>query len=498
MAWMQTLTFVWTCACSTIRTVSEEACHVEGDTCHEVEQLAVNMLQAHIVARGSSSSQAQPNYHWASGRGNFPDYAVSQNVAPFNLNRSLAWSWHHPEGRFATLTYGTAIDEDGNIYLSAADGMRKFGTNGLLLWEYISLPAEVMNAPALYQGRVYGSSTMGHVFCLDMQTGQEVWKTRVSEAIGQDNGFNMVHDGVAIAACDWRLPSSYGPANQKVKGLNASTGEEMWTFQPDTPVWNFLPLFVEGGAFMFQDMTGKVYNVLLDTGHLVWKAGGREGTWTDGGIALGPNGLVYAVNKNHPVPMAPSNPYSVEPMVLVSEYSPGTLSAYNTSDGHLMWKVTTPRPPNNVPAVGKVLNLPGVSVVMPLCQQVHIGASCDVQVHDAETGGLRWTFHGPAQAGLYQAADAEGFATRLAHGVRGMCLPNGWSAPTIDAAGTVFVGNEEGKFFALRDLDGDGAVSGQDEVAFYHTHAAFAGSSSPAVAPGTVAVASCDTLFVFK
>ena len=119
-------------------------------------------------------------------------------------------------------------------------------------------------------------------------------------------------------------------------------------------------------------------------------------------------------------------------------------------------------------------------------------------MHDAETGGLRWTFHGPAQAGLYQAADAEGFATRLAHGVRGMCLPNGWSAPTIDAAGTVFVGNEEGKFFALRDLDGDGVVSGQNEVAFYDTHAAFAGSSSPALAPGTVAVASCDSLFVFK
>lgn len=41
-------------------------------------------------------------------------------------------------------------------------------------------------------------------------------------------------------------------------------------------------------------------------------------------------------------------------------------------------------------------------------------------------------------------------------GPRVMCLPNGWSAPTITADGTVFLGNEEGPFFALRDADGDG------------------------------------------
>ena len=42
---------------------------------------------------------------------------------------------------------------------------------------------------------------------------------------------------------------------------------------------------------------------------------------------------------------------------------------------------------------------------------------------------------------------------------RTMCLPNGWSAPTIAADGTVFVGSEEGPMFALRDEDSDGRDS---------------------------------------
>ena len=36
--------------------------------------------------------------------------AEPQESGPFLLNQSLKWSWHHPAGRFHTLTWGTAID----------------------------------------------------------------------------------------------------------------------------------------------------------------------------------------------------------------------------------------------------------------------------------------------------------------------------------------------------------------------------------------------------
>ena len=43
-------------------------------------------------------------------------------------------------------------------------------------------------------------------------------------------------------------------------------------------------------------------------------------------------------------------------------------------------------------------------------------------------------------------------------------MPNGWSAPSIGADGTVYLGSEEGPFFALRDADRDGRVLGEQEA----------------------------------
>ena len=179
------------------------------------------------------------------------------------------------------------------------------------------------------------------------------------------------------------------------------------------------------------------------------------------------------------------------------QHAPGTLTAFDL-EGNQKWQVTTPRPPNNAPGVGKIVGWDGLSVVMPICQQVVIGSTCDVHAYDANTGGLRWSFNGPTQTGLYQAGDFEGTFERVLSGVRPACLPNGWSAPSIAADGTVFIGNEEGPVYALRDVDADGRVQGEDEVSFYDTKAAFSGTATPAIAPNMLAVASCDTLFVFK
>lgn len=459
---------------------------VEAD-CKETEGPGLSFIQAKALARGNTTAKKEAlEYHWSSGRGNYPNYGVAKHPGPFDLAGKFAWNWSDPLGQYLTLTYGTAIDHLRNVYLSAADGVRKFDPDGNLLWQYFSLPAEMMDAPSLLDGKLYGSDTHGNIVALDLDDGKVVWKTQIAPNIGQDNGFTMAKDGVVLAACDWREPSPMGEANQKVKALNATTGKQLWTFSPDTAVWNFEPLFVDQDDFVFQDMTGKVYRMDLHTGHVLWKTGGKVGTWTDGSATVG-NGMVFAVNNNH---LPPNNG--------VSEYNPGTLSAYNLSTGKLVWKEVTPRPPNNAPAVGKLMNLDGMSVVQPLCQQVMQGAHCDVHVYNADTGALQWVFHGPAQAGILQGGDQEGFEDRRYMGIREMCLPNGWSAPTIDADGTVFVGHEDGQFYALRDANADGVIFGDNEVQNYSTGSAFSGSSSPSVGPGIMAIANCDSLYVFK
>ena len=210
---------------------------VAGD-CPEDECASpgTQLLQASAQAR-------RPKYRWQSGRGNFPNFAVSEDTGPFNLNKSLAWSWHHPKGRFHTLTYGTAVDHQMNFYLSAADGLRKLDKHGKMLWEYVVLPANLMNAPFIYEGAVYASVTDGGVLAVDMDSGKLLWKANTSTPTGQDNGFTMVHEGVVFAANDWRKPSPQGEANHQVQALNASSGQILWSYEPDAPVWNFLPLF---------------------------------------------------------------------------------------------------------------------------------------------------------------------------------------------------------------------------------------------------------------
>ena len=56
------------------------------------------------------------------------------------------------------------------------------------LWEVNVLPANLMNAPAIYQGSVFTSDTSGAVRAVSMQTGKPVWFTNTSKAICQDNG----------------------------------------------------------------------------------------------------------------------------------------------------------------------------------------------------------------------------------------------------------------------------------------------------------------------
>ena len=203
----------------------------------DCENSGNNLLQSFAQARRAEK------YHWQSGRGNFPNFAVSEETGPFELNESLSWSWHHPKGRFHTLTYGTALDHQLNVYLAAADGLRKFDKHGKLQWEHHTLPATLMNAPAIYQGSIFASDTLGGVRALSMSTGEPLWHTNVSTSIGEDNGFTMVHEGIVFTAADYRDPSPMGPANQFVKALNASNGQTLWTYKPDSPVWIFLPLF---------------------------------------------------------------------------------------------------------------------------------------------------------------------------------------------------------------------------------------------------------------
>lgn len=426
-------------------------------------------------------------YYWPSPRGRTGFYSESFFEGPSDLQNSLAWSWHHPEGRFHTVMFGQVMDGAENTYLTCSEAIRKFSPDGKILWEYArgqpryTLTGEITTSASLWNGTLYSSTVDCELFALDMETGDEIWKVTIADHCAGDSGFTMVHDDVVIQASDVLSDCE----KTRVQARNATNGAFLWDMRPDAPTWSFVPFFAGDGTFVFQDMEGRAYRHRTRDGSLIWKAGGVPGSWTDGQSLLGSNGIVYAVSR-------------FDSMDKMGRNSPGRLSAYRFEDGKLLWNQTLPRAPNQSPALGRLRGHSGLSIVQPVGSQVQQFAHTDVYSFDAATGEQQWIFNGPMQKGPYQRADLEGMETRRKAGVRGMTLPHPWGEPTIDAKGTVYIGSEEGFFYALEDKDGDGHVMGESEVSEFDTEACFHGDSAPIVTPGMVVTSSTDTLFAFK
>mmetsp|Transcript_87207 Transcript_87207/g.202992 ORF Transcript_87207/g.202992 Transcript_87207/m.202992 type:complete len:481 (-) Transcript_87207:62-1504(-) len=458
-----------------------------GDSVEEV-----SLLQTQLQTQEHQHQEPATEHFWPSGTGRIQSYTSSPFAASRDLKDSLSWTWHSSQNRYGVVPGGANIDKDKNIYLEALDGIRKFSPEGELLWEYLpprDRGEEMPDMSSIYEGAVYVSTTHGRIIAISMETGKELWVTKLRSTDG-NNGWVSVEGGVVITgsdAAEWnrfiRIPGR--SADQFVTGLNATDGRVMWKFKPDAPVWNFMGSFVGDGTFTFQDYEGRAYRCSALDGSLIWKAGGVLGSWTDGSALLGPNRVVYTVSNR--------------------DYFGGTdahgyVSAFRLEDGKPLWRATVPRPPNNMPAIGRLTGRTGLSLVQPIGQQCVQGSPTDVYALDAETGKLQWVFNGPAQKDRLQAGDSNVLAQqqRTQAGVRSITAPNPWSAPTIDAEGTVFIGSEEGPFFALADLDGDGVVQGDQEVSRLETGACFSGSSAAAIAPGMMVATSIDAMYVFK
>jgi len=112
---------------------------------------------------------------------------------------------------------------------------------------------------------------------------------------------------------------------------------------------------------------------------------------------------------------------------------------------------------------------------------------------DAQTGQTLWTFSPPLYRGLSCAGDEELFWPRLMKRREDplgdeYCLPDSWSQAVIDANGTVFVGNMDGRLYIVRDEDGDGEIAGREASSLDFGNAF---QATQAIAPGMFVVVPC-------
>lgn len=463
-------------------------CDVVDDECVD----SASFIQLKHGLSTLSNHRKSQEYFWPSGRGPIGNYGVSPYAAKRDIS-SPTWSWQDERGRWANIPIGTTIDHEKNIYVTLADGMKKFSPDGDVIWTYKrSIPTEThQKAASLFDGAAYCITTAGRAYALDMETGKEIWSTNASARGDGNYGQVSAHDGVVIASSD-AIQTAKGESDSKVFGFNATDGSILWTYSPEVTVWNFAASFPGDGTFVFQDLEGRAHRNWVNNGSLIWKHGGLPGSWTDGQATVGPNGAVYAVAVYGMIPTVEQQTNHTGPT--------GVMQAFKLSDGTALWTTNITRPPNDVPVVGKLAGRAGYSVVIPTGQQCAQGEQIFVHAYDAETGEHQWSFDGEKQVGMAVAGDIEGIKDRNSSGIQMMTMPNPWGQAAIDANGVVFIGGETGHFYSLRDANGDGKVDGADseEVSRFETKAAWVGSSGPAIAPGLMAVGDQGTLHVYR
>lgn len=422
-------------------------------------------------------------YYWPSPAGRSGSYSNSKFDGP-NVSTGLAWTWHHPSGRFHTITVGTLIDNDANIYLTADDAVRKFQPDGTLLWTYYPR-GEIQTSPSLMKGALFGDTSAGFLFSLNMATGEENWAVKVSNMSNGGRGAVGAHEGFivsAVDACRTDFCKKYAwRGNSRVIVVNSTDGTLLQEYMPDHAVWNFVPLFPGDKTFLFQDVTGKVYCNSLKIGYTKWARGGHPGSFSAGGAILA-NDAVFSVSQ-----LGDTGPMTAS-----------QIQALSLKDGAELWSARMQGPPHSIPAVGKL----GRKGQERLTVLMGTGQACAPSPtflfgFDAKTGHQTFFMHGEDGGKQYCAADNLGFRLRKLLGIRNICAPLAWSSPTITPDGTIYIGNQFGKLMQINDLNGDGHINTATELSVFEAGAAFTDQGG-SFAPGMMAIASCDTLFVFN
>jgi outer membrane protein assembly factor BamB len=317
------------------------------------------------------------------------------------------------------------------------------------------------------------------MYALSMRTGEVLWSRKFTEHLDTDISGVGVRLGVIVTESE----GYQGGGAAAVCGLNATTGEELWKFQTEGILWNFMPMFTDNDTFVFQDRAGGSYHHRLSDGARIWKAGyaPKQDDFTDGMTMLA-DGVVYTTHSDGTCCQADQS---------------ATLRAYDLSSGRQLWNQDFGHPINSQPAVGHLGKGAGLSerlaVVMPVGAQPALRPATyrsSIAVFDAKTGAPIWEYTFPDYVGALVAGDGE----RLQHGT--MCLPNPYGSPTIDARGTIYTGHFNGFIYGIRDDNGDNIIQ-DSEVIRFNTHAGFS-HGGIAIAPGMLAIPSCDGLYVFK
>lgn len=439
--------------------------------------------------------------------------ARRSNYAPFSAPASLSkgpsWMWQNEFDE--QVRHSPLIDNKLNIYVATATRLRKFTPNGSVVWMH-KLPKDegkMFSSPALYKGNILliSSSKSGSssIKSISMATGNTQWKRSAPYVQWHDaSSVSIANDTMTFAARSSQQQAGH-PGNDVVHAVNATSGDHLWIFNAGELLWNFSPASLDDGSLLFGSSCGGVYHVSPE-GKLIWRHGQerKPGEFcSTGGGALGANSIFYMVSNN----------------MFFDAVHGAQLTAYDTSNGSLVWKKTlsTVEPGMQAPAIGRldgngklaVLIGTGYGPLPPSPANAALNNASSkfhfqntVLALDAETGSQLWQFWEPPWTEAAGAGEDARFKQRTARAQFDdredvMCRPDPQGVPLIGGNGTVYVSSGlSGDLFAIKDVDGNGEID-EHEVDRFSTNNCFL--NSPSLASGLLVAAPCwGPMYVFK
>jgi len=418
-------------------------------------------------------------YYWSSRGGNAATSSYVPYTAPTDFSPGPSWVWKN-EG-LEQVRFSPLIDSDMNIYVCSTFRIRKFNSDGDLLWTWHTAEEDgsMSTSPALYKGAILALPQNGQrptAISIGMGDGAINWKHPFEnhQTGGEASSLTVDDDRMFFGANDG------GDGTSIVVAANASDGSYLWEYVAGDIMWNFAASAPGDGTLLFSSNCGVAFRISFD-GQLIWKTGeSYPGVNCGcGGGALGPNGVFYA-EFNRP-----------------ESRDDGFVAAYQVTDGSLLWEQNFERlGGEQYPAVGKLGTDGPLAVVVALGNFANGqagGANNTVFALDAMTGETLWhseeePWYIPFSAGENEThGEGEGF----------MCRPDPQGIPVIASDGTVYASSSHGgELRAIRDTNGNGIIEDTD-VSTFETHNCFL--NSPSVAPGMLVAAPCwGPMYVFK
>ena len=157
------------------------------------------------------------------------------------------------------------------VELNESFGLNAFRVaDGVQLWRYVT-DGLLVGAPQIADGKVYAatwqapitdgpSRKISNIYCLNKETGTLVWKYSIPGALV---GAVSVEDGVVVIPAPTR-------DLKKVLGLDADSGDLLWTANLNTDYETMSRLAIADGRVFMVDVNG-VSALDLHTGELVWQ-----------------------------------------------------------------------------------------------------------------------------------------------------------------------------------------------------------------------------------